>query len=39
MQGSFVGQDSDGNLVLTSADGADVFVNGIPIVSFWHMHA
>ena len=28
-----VGQAADGNLVLTSVDGADVFLNGIPVVS------
>ena len=28
-----MGQDADGNLVLTSVDGADVFLNGIPVVS------
>ena len=28
-----MGQDADGNLLLTSVDGADVFLNGVPVVT------
>ena len=28
-----MGQDADGNLLLTSVDGADIFLNGVPVVS------